>query len=129
MGATSEHFSDKELACKHCGLNGCTSQLVAALEAFRAIAGKPVLVNDAYRCLEHNKSVGGVPDSAHVRGEAADIRVEGLKARDLETIARQIRFINGIGRSDRDGYIHIDVRGIPAEWCYGDTGQQCGYYP
>jgi len=32
-----------------------------------------MLVNSGFRCTKHNKEVGGVPSSAHTKGEAADI--------------------------------------------------------
>lgn len=37
--------------------------------------GKPIYVNSGYRCPRHNAAVGGVPNSQHMRGEAADIRL------------------------------------------------------
>jgi len=75
MGATGPHFSEAELACHHCGVNGCKQSLVDALEAFRAIVGKPVIVSSAYRCPQHNAEAGGAGRSEHVEGLAADIRV------------------------------------------------------
>jgi uncharacterized protein YcbK (DUF882 family) len=129
MGATSEHFSDAELACHDCGVNGCTQALVDALEAFRAIVGQPVIVNDAYRCSAHNRAVGGVQFSQHVIGQAADIRIQGMTAAQLESVARQVPGINGIGRGDFQDYIHVDVRSDPSHWCYNEHGQQVAYYP
>lgn len=34
----------------------------------------PIIVNSGYRCPELNKAVGGVPNSRHQEGLAADIR-------------------------------------------------------
>ena len=129
MGATSEHFSNAELACRHCGVNGCQQSIVDALEAFRAAVGRPVIVDSAYRCPDHNKAVGGVPDSEHVQGIAADIRVSGLIASELEYTARTIPSIHGIGRADVQRYIHIDTREKPAEWCYNAMGAWVHYFP
>ncbi len=129
MGATSQHFSDDELKCHHCGVNGCTQALVDALEQFRSAAGLPVHVNDAYRCEFHNQAVGGVNKSQHELGTAADIAVVGMSGAALERIARLCPLIKGIGRSDKDDYLHIDVRENPAQWCYGADGKQCFYYP
>lgn len=36
--------------------------------------GPAFVVSSGYRCPAHNKAVGGVADSAHTRGYAADIR-------------------------------------------------------
>jgi uncharacterized protein YcbK (DUF882 family) len=125
----AKYFTDQELACKHCSVNGTTQTLRDALDAFRTAAGVPVIVDDAYRCPEHNKAVGGVPNSQHVLGTAADIKIAGLKAFQLEAIAKSIGAINGIGRDDHKDYIHVDVRLKPAHWCYGLNGQQETYYP
>ena len=46
----------------------------AVLDPVRERFGKPIFVNSGYRCPRHNAAVGGVPNSQHMRGEAADIR-------------------------------------------------------
>ena len=131
MGATGPHFSEAELACHHCGVNECKQSLVDVLEAFRAIVGKPVIVSSAYRCPQHNAEAGGAGRSEHVEGLAADIRVEGMTATQLEALARKIPAIRGIGRNDHHQYIHVDVRPTLtlARWCYSSDGKWCSYYP
>lgn len=37
-----------------------------------------LVVTSGYRCPELNKAVGGVPDSAHVQGLAADVHAAGI---------------------------------------------------
>ena len=131
MGATGPHFAESELACPHCGVNGCQQRLVDALEVFRTAVDKPVRVNSAYRCPAHNAAVGGVIDSEHVLGLAADIRVDGMSAAELEAVARRILAIRGIGRADDQNYLHVDVRPALtlARWCYSPNGKWCSYYP
>ena len=131
MGASSPHFTDAELACPHCGVNGCQQRLVDALEAFRSRVGRPVIVNSAYRCPAHNARIGGAAKSQHMDGLAADIRVTGMTAAQLESVARRIPGIRGIGRADFQDYLHIDVRPARAvaDWCYSERGQWCSYYP
>ncbi|HSP66920.1 MAG TPA: D-Ala-D-Ala carboxypeptidase family metallohydrolase [Bryobacteraceae bacterium] len=131
VGATGPHFSEAELACHHCGVNQCKQALVDALEAFRTIVGKPVVVDSAYRCPQHNADSGGAVKSEHVEGLAADIRVNGISATELEAAARKIHAIRGIGRNDHQQYIHVDVRPTLtlARWCYSPDGQWCSYYP
>lgn len=53
------------------------------LDPLRERCGKPITVNSGYRCPEVNKAVGGVANSQHVTGCAADITtgsVEGNRA-------------------------------------------------
>ncbi len=45
------------------------------LEPLREHAGTPVYINSGYRCRKLNDKVNGSPNSQHLRGEAADIRV------------------------------------------------------
>ena len=45
------------------------------LDPLRTIWGKPIKINSGYRCKELNKAVGGVPDSYHTLGLAADLSV------------------------------------------------------
>ena len=73
MGDLSAHFSKAELACHCCGELKIVHELVDALELLRTLAQRPVVVHDGYRCLSHNQQVGGVTDSEHTRGQAADV--------------------------------------------------------
>ena len=43
------------------------------LEPVRERLGRPIVVNSGYRCPIHNAAVGGVANSQHLRGEAADL--------------------------------------------------------
>jgi hypothetical protein len=129
MGATSLHFSDHELACHHCGVNGCQPMLVAALEQLRALicsqSGRdvPLYIDDAYRCSVWNsKTPNAATHSQHVLGEAADVRAPGFSAWNLWMLAKQIPEFKGIGRADIQGYLHVDVREVPARWCYNQQG-------
>ena len=75
-------FKEKEFACKCCGqLPPLARENVKALVDFildpvREQLGKPIVVNSGYRCERHNKDVGGVRNSQHLRGEAADIHCQ-----------------------------------------------------
>ena len=137
MGATSEHFSEAELACHGttcgsghgCHVNGCQPELLTALEEFRALVGKPVHIDDAYRCPVHNAEVHGAAHSQHLQGIAADISVEGMTPAELEAVARQVPIIHGIGRADHADYLHVDVRSVPAQWCYDISGESIPYFP
>jgi hypothetical protein len=48
----------------------------AILDPLRDKYGKPITITSGYRCKELNRAVGGVSNSQHMTGEAADITVK-----------------------------------------------------
>ena len=58
------------------------------LQPLRDHLGTPVVVSSGYRCKDLNKKVGGVENSQHLKGEAADIKV-----RDREELIDVMRYI------------------------------------
>lgn len=50
------------------------------LDPLRRLYGKPIVITSGYRCNELNKRVGGVANSWHTQGNAADIHVASLSA-------------------------------------------------
>lgn len=114
------HFSEHELACKHCGLLGCTDALKMALDQLRDIVNRPVIVHDAYRCPAHNATVSLVAKSQHPAGSAGDVDIPGLTLQEKYEAAKKVPafFAGGIGVYDR-GFIHVDVRqNGPARWAF-----------
>lgn len=53
------------------------------MEAVRAIVGRPIIINSAYRNPTVNRLVGGVPTSAHALGWAVDFNGSIADARKL----------------------------------------------
>lgn len=53
------------------------------LEPLRAKLDKPIIITSGYRCNQLNKAVGGVRDSQHLTGRAADIIVKEMSTEDL----------------------------------------------
>lgn len=49
------------------------------LDPLRRIYGKPIIITSGYRCPLLNQAVGGVKNSWHQRGCAADIHIENEK--------------------------------------------------
>ena len=117
MGDLSAHFSKSEFACHCCGELKIDNALILALEQLRALASKPIVVHDGYRCPVHNQEVGGVTDSEHTRGMAADISIPGLALQQMYELALQIPtfFKGGIGAYD-SCFLHLDVRTHAARW-------------
>ena len=117
----SEHFSAEELMCHgasqgHCDCgsetaNNVSPLLLEKLEALRAMIGGPIEISCAYRCPAHNAEVGGVPNSQHVNGTAADVQTPNYNhcntPEQLKWYCEQIGF-DGIGLYDWG--CHVDVR-------------------
>ena len=85
------------------------------LEPLRCHAGKPVVINSGYRCPELNKAVGGSPSSQHMKGEAADIRVESYaEGREwFDWIRHNCNFDQLIWETSANGrthWIHVSYR-------------------
>jgi len=52
------------------------------LDPLREAYDNPIVVDSGYRCPKLNKAVGGVSNSQHVTGEAADIRTLSDRPKD-----------------------------------------------
>lgn len=48
------------------------------LDPLRRLYGKPIIITSGYRCQKLNDLVGGVKNSWHTKGNAADIHVASL---------------------------------------------------
>ena len=59
--------------------------LVDLLDQIREYFGKPVLITSGYRTKSHNAAVGGVSNSQHTLGKAADIQVSGVPPAAVQT--------------------------------------------
>lgn len=64
-------------------------RLATFLEQVRLIVGRPVIINSAYRSPAVNKLVGGQPNSQHLLGLAADIRVPGMTPDEVVKAIRE----------------------------------------
>ncbi len=82
-------------------------ELLDRLQALRDSLARPVIINSGYRNLSHNHAVGGSPNSYHLRGMAADIRVPGIKPDSLAVAAHQAGFRCVITYAT---FVHVDVR-------------------
>ena len=65
------------------------------LQPLRDTIGRPVYINSGYRSKRLNARVGGVPNSYHLRGLAADIHVDNDEhAKVLFDILRQNKWVD-----------------------------------
>lgn len=116
-----KYFTDAEFVCKHCGClpeGGMNAVLLEKLDQLRERVGAPIIVTSGYRCPVHNANVGGVPNSQHVLGTAADIVCDAVSVNELADLAAEIGF-DGIGRYYDDCFVHVDCR---------DNGNSPNYY-
>lgn len=79
---------------------------LAKLDEAREIAEIPFIINSAYRTKEHNKKVGGKPNSSHLRGLAVDIKATDSRTRFLVLQALISVGFNRIGIAKT--FIHVD---------------------
>jgi len=86
------------------------------LDPLREAYGKPIYVTSGYRCPRLNAAVGGVANSNHMKGLAADIRATGKyqidreENRRLYNLARQLRLpVKELLWEKGGSWIHISL--------------------
>lgn len=111
MGDLSFHFSTEELKCKcGCGKFIFDSKLIGGMEFLRARFMRPEHVLSGTRCESHNANVGGVGDSQHLYGKAADIYFDDIPVDSIAQAARQAGFIRiGIYYKSNPPFVHVDT--------------------
>ena len=109
----TEHFREYEFRCKCCGKVDISRILVNRLEVARGLYGKPMIVTSGYRCPRHNEAVGGVKDSYHTQGLAADILCRSSADRLKLVYALMMAGFSRIGVY-RKGFVHVGVGLEPA---------------
>lgn len=86
-----------------------------ALDPIRRAVCRPVRVTSGYRSPAVNAAVGGSATSAHAKGLAADIKVEGLSAEELARIV--VRVVSDLDQviwyaPERGGHVHVGLRSL-----------------
>lgn len=86
--------------------NSMQELFILPLHKARISAGIPFKINSGYRTEEHNKSVGGVENSPHTGGWAADIHcVDSVSRHKIISSLIEVGF-NRIGIAKT--FIHVD---------------------
>lgn len=81
------------------------------LDPLREWYGKPIYINSGYRCPELNKAVGGVSNSQHVKGEAADIDVHNTSEnQDLYDYITQNLTFDQCLFENNGAWIHVSYK-------------------
>lgn len=122
----SEHFTYEELtrsdAAARLGVENTPNDVeienlkrLAELleEVKKAVGGKPVMINSGFRSKPVNDAVGSKDTSQHRLGCAADLRVPGMKPREVveACIAAKVPFDQII--LEFDSWTHISVPNAP----------------
>lgn len=84
------------------------------LDPLRAHIGLPVRITSGYRNRELNIAVGGSETSAHMSGEAADLKVNGMTSVEL-LLAFDAAGIHDYDQliayaPERGGHLHVGIR-------------------
>ena len=85
------------------------------LEPLRVAMGRPINISSGFRCEQLNKAVGGVYNSQHLKGQAADISIEGDMAfgrKIFEYIKNHLTFDQLIWEHNAKGsyWVHVSYR-------------------
>ena len=107
------HFNRQEFVCccegRYCdGFPAeMNSDLLARLEAVRLLLGGPVIITSGVRCERRNREVGGVPNSQHLFGQAADLYAPGIPLDTVAAIAESL----GLSalRYEAEGFVHLAI--------------------
>ena len=105
----SPYFNLSEFACPCCNRVMLHPKLLAKLVELRDVLERPVHITSGYRCFEYNQKVGGVANSYHLIGLAADIKVKDINLIELLGYTEEIDF-TGIGFYEKKNFLHLDVR-------------------
>ena len=110
-----EYFTRDEFKCK-CGGKYCKGypnepdeRMVRIVNQLRKNLGVPITIVSGLRCMTWNAIQGGVSNSQHMYGEAADIYAEGVSQSRVEAELDKIggvRYHYSIGGSSN---VHFDV--------------------
>ncbi len=125
----SKNFSVSEFSCKDgSDVVYIDSKLIEILQKIRDHFKSPVTINSAYRTPSYNAKVGGVANSHHTKGTAADIVVKGVLPKEVAFFAESImKNFGGIGLYNN--FVHIDTRNLRARWeNYGTEKTVNGFY-
>ena len=94
-------------------------KLANQLQFVRNYTGKAIKINSGYRSPKHNMSAGGVKNSQHVKGTAADIVISGMLPSEtyelLEKLIKSGRLAEG-GLGRYNTFTHYDIRGYKSRW-------------
>jgi len=116
---TREEFDSKDGSTMPADVLHNIQKVANQLQALRDDLGRSITINSGYRSQAHNKRIGGVKNSQHTKGTAADIVVSGMKPKDvakaIETLISRGDMLQG-GIGVYPTFVHYDIRKTRARW-------------
>jgi uncharacterized protein YcbK (DUF882 family) len=95
-------------------------KLVPQLEKIRAASGnRPMRINSGYRSPAQNTAVGGVKNSYHMQGMAADFTIQGMTPKQVQQLVGSLIDSGQITQGGLGSYgtfTHYDIRGTKSRW-------------
>lgn len=97
------------------------TELALEIQKLRDTVNTPITIISGVRCPAHNKEVGGVSNSVHMTGSAADIIIKGYTASKMFEVASGIKSsqaksglkpmkqFRGVGYYPTQGFVHVDM--------------------
>ena len=98
----------KALRCRCCGLGGLDPRFERRLLALQSCLGCELRFTSGRRCARHNAAVGGVANSRHLRGQAADVAMLSRRQRVFCALARALGFRRVLPDARRN-YVHLSL--------------------
>lgn len=113
------NFTAKEIACPLTDEVYIDPTALDYLQAARNLAGKPFIINSGHRSVEHNKAVGGRPNSAHLQ-IAFDISFNSTNGQTHDHYYLQdwLSYVGFNRFGLYETFIHADTR-LPRVMWYG----------
>lgn len=105
----SKNFVSSEFASPDHKASGLmmNKEFIKKLQIARDLAGIEFVINSGFRTPEHNKKVGGKPNSAHLRGFACDIATQSPTAKF--TVLKSLINAGFTRIGIYDNFIHCDI--------------------
>jgi len=119
MANDKKTLADRIPVCPHGTRDKTSGELILQLTNMEIALGRTLIYNSGFRCGECNKKAGGVKNSAHMRGKAADVSCKTSGERFVLVKAALEQGVKRIGIGK--GIIHLDVDGsLPQRvtWLY-----------